>query len=149
MHWGKIDNSSWIKKNWHVYFKIFVKHKMTVEMQGKSLTVVCSFKPIDLFSIHLWFLFQVSLNGLEIISLLIDRMGEDFKHHVNTGKPFILAFDLHVDNRNFISKIWIQLFCVLACTQAPPSCVNVCVWVCVCFCVPLYTYVHFMNYFTL
>ena len=51
------------------------------ECGKKSLTVTCSVWRIDLLSINLSLLFQVSLNGLEIISLLIDRMGEDFKHH--------------------------------------------------------------------
>jgi hypothetical protein len=29
--------------------------------------------------------FQISLNGLEVLCLMVDRMGEDFKIHVSSG----------------------------------------------------------------
>ena len=34
----------------------------------------------------MYLIFQISVNGLEILCLMVDRMGEDFKPHVTTGK---------------------------------------------------------------
>lgn len=38
---------------------------------------------------------QISLNGLEVLCLMVDRMGENFRPHVTTGK---LSFSLIIVN---------------------------------------------------
>lgn len=32
--------------------------------------------------------FQISINGLEVLCLMVDRMGEDFKPHISSGFYF-------------------------------------------------------------
>ena len=42
-------------------------------------------------------MFQVSVNGLEVLCLMVDRMGEEFKPHITTGSyPPLIPPDLLV-----------------------------------------------------
>lgn len=39
--------------------------------------------------------FKISMNGLEILCLMVDRMGEDFKIHVSSGL-FLQYHNAHI-----------------------------------------------------
>ena len=65
------------------------------QLVGKYFNLKSSFQPAvaDCFVC----VFQVSVNGLEVLCLMVDRMGEEFKPHITTGSyPPLIPPDLLV-----------------------------------------------------
>ena len=70
-----------VKLNFRPYIRQYTSPNENFEY---SYPLIIYFGP---FNLQLFIcLLQVSVNGLEVLCLMVDRMGEEFKPHVTTSK---------------------------------------------------------------